>query len=122
MAPTTNWCIPQGGFSSTRTIPLKFWRDRTNQYLRPRKNGKRWGKFRMSYLLRAWFETATVGCFTMALLTQTSASPRHQRTNNPGRQADCRSDGWAERRSRPRNDQNLVVWLLICAQHKTSTS
>src|SRR6266581_1916219 len=74
----TNWFIQQAGFSSTKKILPKSWRARKNQYLRPKRNGKKWGKFRMSCLLRAWFGTATGGCFTTALPTKTSASQRRR--------------------------------------------
>ena len=65
-----------------KTIRRKSWRVRKSRSLRLRQNGKRWGRFRMSYLLRAWFGTATAGCFTTAVPTKTSASQRHQCTKH----------------------------------------
>src|SRR5271167_1097158 len=113
----TNWCIQQAGFSSTKKIPPRSWRVRTNPYLRPRRNGKRWAKFRMSYSWRAWFEMAADGCFITALPTNTSALPPHQYFKMwPGgpRLADRILHLFTSR------VQELPVWLMISKRSLTA--
>jgi len=48
----------------------------------PETEWEKEGRFRMSYLLRAWLGTATAGSFTTAVRTKTSASQRHQCTKH----------------------------------------
>ena len=71
---STGWVL----FDKEGSDESHWQRVRNSQYLRPIRNGKRWGKSRTSYLLRGWFETASAGCFTTAGLTRISASQRRK--------------------------------------------